>query len=76
MIAQPAHYEARQSPVVASQMARLSAPAYNRSNLYVSPFHMAGNNNRCITVIVVRAIDFRSTESGIAAGTPAPRDAG
>jgi len=76
MIAQPAHYEARQSPAVASQMARLSAPAYNLSNLYVPPFHMAGNNNWRITVVVARAIDFRAAESVIAAGTPAPGDAG
>jgi len=76
MIAKPGHYEARQSAAVASQMARLCAPAYNLPNLYVPPFHMAGNNNWCVTVIVVRANDFRSAESVIYAGTPAPRDAG
>jgi hypothetical protein len=57
-------------------MARLSLPAYNLSNLYVPPFHMAGNNNRRITVIVVGANHFRPAESVIYAGTPAPRDAG
>jgi len=76
MIAKPAHYEARQPPAVASQMARLSAPAYNLSDLYVPPFHMAGKNNWCITFVVARAIDFRAAESVIAAGTPAPRNAG
>jgi len=76
MIAQPEHYEATQSPAVASQMARLSGPAYNLSNLYVPPFHMAGNIHRCITVVVARANDFRTAESNIYAGTPASRDAG
>ena len=75
MIEQPGHYEAGQSPAVASQMARLSARGYNLSNLYVPPFHMAGDNNWCITFVVARAIDFRAAESIIAAGTPAPRDA-